>query len=425
MYCGSCMRDNTLAAALHELGCDVWLIPMYTPIRTDEQDVSRREVFYGGLNVYLQERFPIFRRVPRFMDRWLDRPWLINLLAGRSIEVDGEQLGELAVSVLRGDAGHQRKEVHRLVDWLSSHARPHLVNLSNLLIAGTAPVIRRELGVPVIVTLQGDDLFLNHLREPHHGRALAELRRLVEHIDGFIVFTEYYARSMIELLDIPRDKLHVARLGIKLDDFRPRDDERPEGEPRRIGYLARLCADKGLDVLVDAFIELKKRADMRDARLDIAGWLGAGDRRFAEAQWNKLRAAGLGDDFHYAGSVDRQAKLNFLRRLDVFSVPTRYQEPKGIYALEAMASGVPVAQPDHGAFPEMLARAPGGVLFRAADASHLAERWAELLTHRDEARRLGRAGREAVLREFRAETMARETLAIYERLLAARQASVQ
>ncbi|MCZ6539665.1 MAG: glycosyltransferase family 1 protein, partial [Chloroflexi bacterium] len=41
MYCGSCMRDNTLAAALLRSGRDVVLIPIYSPIRTDEADVSQ------------------------------------------------------------------------------------------------------------------------------------------------------------------------------------------------------------------------------------------------------------------------------------------------------------------------------------------------------------------------------------------------
>src|SRR5262245_56341855 len=85
MYCGSCMRDNTLAVALTKLGCDVVLIPTYTPIRTDEENVSIDEVFFGGINVYLQHHVPLFRYLPRVLDRWLNRPWLINFFAKRGI----------------------------------------------------------------------------------------------------------------------------------------------------------------------------------------------------------------------------------------------------------------------------------------------------------------------------------------------------
>ena len=64
MYCGSCLHDNTLAAGLLELGEDVLLVPTYTPIRTDETDVSQRRLFFGGINVYLQQKSALFRHTP-------------------------------------------------------------------------------------------------------------------------------------------------------------------------------------------------------------------------------------------------------------------------------------------------------------------------------------------------------------------------
>src|SRR5262245_45781669 len=67
MFCGSCMRDNTLAAQLIKLGSDIVLIPTYTPIRTDEANVSIEQVFFGGINVYLQQKWSLFRFVPRFL----------------------------------------------------------------------------------------------------------------------------------------------------------------------------------------------------------------------------------------------------------------------------------------------------------------------------------------------------------------------
>ena len=73
MYCGSCLHDNTLAAALLKQGEDVVLLPIYTPIRTDERDVSQPRVFIGGINAYLQQAVPLLRRTPVWLDRWLDR----------------------------------------------------------------------------------------------------------------------------------------------------------------------------------------------------------------------------------------------------------------------------------------------------------------------------------------------------------------
>ena len=143
MYCGSCMRDNALAAELTRRDIDVTLLPLYTPIRTDEEDVSTEQIFFGGINVYLQQKIPLFRHLPRFLDRWLDHPWIIRRLASRSVKVDASELGELTLSMVRGESGFQRKEVGKLVDWLKDYARPDLVVLTNLLIGGCVDAIKR------------------------------------------------------------------------------------------------------------------------------------------------------------------------------------------------------------------------------------------------------------------------------------------
>ncbi len=78
MYCGSCMRDNALATALKRQGHQITLIPLFTPLRTEPQDVSIGQVFYGGVNVYLQHATRLFRRTPRVLDWVFDRPWLLN-----------------------------------------------------------------------------------------------------------------------------------------------------------------------------------------------------------------------------------------------------------------------------------------------------------------------------------------------------------
>ena len=58
MYCGSCMRDNTLVSAMKTLGHDVVMLPMYTPLRVDEESASEDHVFYGGVEAYLLQQYP-------------------------------------------------------------------------------------------------------------------------------------------------------------------------------------------------------------------------------------------------------------------------------------------------------------------------------------------------------------------------------
>lgn len=411
MYCGSCLHDNTLAGALTALGIDVQLLPTYTPIRTDEENFTVDEVFFGGINVFLEQKLPMYRFLPAFARSWLDRPGLIRWATSRFTSTRAESLGPLTVSMLRGEAGYQAAEIDKLCGWLRQHAVPDLLVFSNVLIAGCAPRLKHELGVPITVTLQGDDIFLEYLPKDYQSQAFAEIRRLVDHIDAFLVHSRYYAEFMSEYLGIPTSKFRLVPLGIDTRGY-PKPGEVPwrqTGTPT-IGYLARLAPEKGLHLLVDAFLELRRREATRDVRLAIAGWLGENNRAYAEGEFRKLRAAGLADAFAYSGSIDRTTKIEFLKSLDVLSVPTTYREPKGLFVLEACAAGVPVVQPAHGAFPELLGQLGCGRLVKPHDAFALADELEKLLCDEPTRRQLGTHGSEVVHRDFHAAAMARRTL---------------
>ncbi|MCB1233954.1 MAG: glycosyltransferase family 4 protein [Verrucomicrobiae bacterium] len=428
MYCGSCLRDNALAAALQRLGLDVSLVPLYTPIRTDEPDVSLDRVFFGGINVWLQQKIPLFRWLPEACDRWLDNPRLIRRVASRAVNVNARELGAMTLSMVRGEHGHQRKEVHRLVAWMKDEARPDLVCLTNLLVGGCLPALKRELpGVPVLVTLQGDDLFLDELDEPWRAKVLAEMKSLAALADGFVVFNDYYRDRMSDLFGIPAEKFHRTALGADVKDFAPLAGERfsseaeaeAEAKPVTIGYFARRCPEKGYDLLVDAFLDLARRPGFERVRLATGGWLSEKDRPFVEAQDARLESTGLGPRLNPVGSPDTLAgKLDFFRGIDLFCVPARFVEPKGIYALEAMAAGLPVVGPDRGAFPELLATSGGGRLFPAGDAKALADTLADLARDASARRALGRRGHEWVTANGDRAAMARTTAEVFERFLA-------
>ena len=416
MFCGSCMHDNTLARAMREIDVDIVLTPTYTPIRTDEEDVSIDRVFFGGINVYLQQKIPLFRYLPAFVDRFLDRPWLIRMATARATGANAKELGALTVSMLKGRAGNQRKEVNRLIRWLQGPERPDVVNFSNMLIAGCAPAIKESLGVPLVVTLQGDDIFLEDLPEPHRGKCLELIRSLVPSIDAFIVNSRYYGDYMGDQFSIPADKLHVVPLGLDTDDFAGLEP-RPSREHPTIGYLARLAPEKGLHVLIDAFIELHEMGNHPRARLQIAGWLGDHNRSYVDELMKRIDSAGLSELCQYVGSVDRAEKIDFLRSIDVLSVPTVYREPKGLFVLESLAAGVPVVQPDHGAFPEMIARLRGGAMVPPADPISLARALDELLSDDDKRLNLATDGHQRVHQHHNAREMAQATRDVWRSVL--------
>ncbi|RCS50640.1 glycosyltransferase family 1 protein [Bremerella cremea] len=421
MFCGSCMRDNTVARAMHHQGHDVHLIPMYTPIRVDEEDVSEQTLFYGGINVYMEQNVPGYRFLPDFATRWLDQAWIIRWATSRGIETNAKQLGALTLSVLKGVEGKQRKEATRLVDWVAASIKPQVVNYSNMLIAGSAPLMKEKVGCPIVVTLQGDDVFMDELPEPYRTQCFQQIHRLVPSVDKFVVFSRYYADYMADYFGIPSEKFHLVPLGIDLTDLPEAGDAEHEVTARHptIGYLARMAPEKGLHLLIDAFLHLRAMPGMENAQLKIAGWAGPQQQPYLDEQFEKLKAAGHFDGCEYLGTVDRAEKLAFLKSIDVLSVPTTYREPKGLFVLEALAAGVPVVQPRHGAFPELLEATQGGHLVPPHDPISLAEKLAEVLGDREAAQRLGASASETVRTKFNAQVAAAKTAELYQQLIAA------
>jgi glycosyltransferase involved in cell wall biosynthesis len=417
MICGSCLRDNTLAAALLGLGHDAVLIPTYTPLNTDEPDVSQKRVFFGGINVFLQQKLALFRRTPWFLDRFLDGRRLLRWVAGFAVKTRAEELGELAVSMLKGEHGYQKKEIDKLTSWLVSTIKPQIVNLTNVLLSGMVAELKQRLKVPIVASLQGDDIFLESLPPAYRATALELISRNAAQIDGFIATSRYYADFMAGYLDIPRGKIDVVYPGLNLKGHGGARNA-PAAPPFNIGYLARICKEKGTHLIAEAFRLLHGRPENPPCNLLLSGWLGADQDAYYRAIVHDLTFRHqLGGRFAYIDSPDHQTKVSFLQSLNVLSVPTTYREPKGLYVLEAWANGVPVVQPRHGSFPELIEATGGGLLVNPDDPADLARGLYDMLNDRELRERCGRLGQEAVRERFTAERMARETLSVYEKYL--------
>ena len=397
MYCGSCMHDNALARALRAADVDCLLQPVYTPIRTDEQSIATDNVFFGGIHIYLLQQFPWLRWIPAPLRRTLDWTPLIQLATRRTHSTDAAKLGALSVSMLQGVEGYQAEEVQRLTDWIVDDIQPDAVLLTNLLIGGCLPELRRRLpSARLVVLLQGDDIFLDHLPAPYHQQAVDLCRALVTSVDQFVLNSRFYADKMGTLLKIPEDKITITPLSI---DTGPLESAwnvgKTENSNFRLGYLARIAPEKGLHNLVDAFVQLAR--ENSKLTLQVAGWLGETNQGYLDEQERKIDQAGLRDRYEYHGSPDLEQKVRFLKSLDLFSVPTDYEDPKGLFVLEALAAGVPVVQPQHGAFGELLESTGGGKTYEPGNIQSLCEAIRMLLDDQELRRQLGAAGRQHVL----------------------------
>lgn len=411
MFCGSCMHDNTWARALMAHGVEVSLLPTYTPIRVDEANLANSRVFFGGINVYLEQKMRMWGKLPRFFTRWLDAPWMIRLATRFGVSNDARLLGELTLAMLEGEAGPHRREVDELADFIVQ-LKADVVCFSNALLSGALRGIRSKFRGKVFCTLQGDDIFLEGLPEPYRRQALDRISEKAAEFDGFITHSRYYRDFMSNYLRLPVEKFHVVPLGIDLNGH---DGEPGVGKGDRftVGYFARICPEKGLHELVSAFRILHRRHP--EARLKAGGYLGPRDQKYFD---DLARAArDLGESFEFVGSpATHLEKVAFLKSLDVFSVPTTYHEPKGLPVLEALANGVPVVQPRHGSFPELVEATQGGILVEPGNSEELAGALERLLLDREGRIALGRAGQQAVKLKLGTAALAQATTAAFERV---------
>jgi glycosyltransferase involved in cell wall biosynthesis len=408
MYCGSCARDNALAAELMSRGHDVTLIPVYTPTRTDETNVSRPRVLFGGISVYLQQYASLFRKTPRFLDRLWDSPGVIGAFAGRMVSNDPKMLGDLTLSMLQGESGVLKKEFEKLLDWIRAEPLPDVINLPNSLLIALAEPLRRAFDRPVCCTLQGEELFIDGLAKPYRERALAAIRQQSAHVDRFIAVSEYCACFMADYLRIPAEKISVVPLGINMAGYERRQTP---SETFRIGYFARIAPEKGLHVLADAFAQF--RSKVPSAVLEAAGYAAPAHQGYLADVKRKLKDA----PFTYHGVVDREGKLAFLKSLDLLCVPATYDEPKGMFLLEAMACGVPVVQPRRGAFTEIVEKTGGGILVEPDNPAALADGFYRLWQDRALRASLADAAFTNVRAHYTVQRSANRQLEVYERVV--------
>jgi glycosyltransferase involved in cell wall biosynthesis len=424
MFCGNCFHDNTLVAALRGLGHDAIMLPLYLPINVDEDDESAGQpVFFGGINVYLEQKSAFFRKAPGWLHRLLNSRRLLEWAASRAARTRATEVGELLLSMLRGEHGYQNREISELIDWLRTHAQPDVICLSNALLIGMARRLQAELRVPVVCLLQGEEPYLDALPDSHRERAWQLLTERAADLDAWIAPSRWNAERMKARLGLNPDRVRVVHDGIHLAGFEvPIPSNRsPNQRAPVLGYFARMCKDKGLDTLVEAFIHLKNRGSVHRLKLHIGGGCGPGDEPFVKSLRVRLAAAGFIGEVNFSPNLSRVEKLEFLQSLTVFSVPATYGEAFGLYVIEALAAGVPVVQPRHGAFPEILEATGGGMLCEPNDPRALADALEVLLLNPDQARPLGDAGRQSVREKFTAEVMARETLKVFELVNSSRQ----
>jgi glycosyltransferase involved in cell wall biosynthesis len=415
-YCGACMRDNALANALIQAEHEAELLPMYLPLMLDEASQGMENetpIFFGGINIFLQQKFSMFRHSPAWMDRALNRPNLLRSAAKRSHMTSARTHGAMCLEMLKLDGDVFEKELKKLYSWINDTGVPDVLCLSTALQAGFAREVKKQWDIPILLCFQGEDSFLDSLPDEYRDDCWQLMSDRCRDADAMLAPSNSYARMMEERMGLVSGSIAVHPNGINLDGYSaPRKLDSPA-----IGFLARMCEVKGLGLLVDAFIHLRTNLGDTSTRLKIAGAVTLGDVAFIDKLKAKLSTAGLTDSVDWHPNISRDEKLKFLNELSLFSVPVQYEEAFGLYAIEAMAASVPIVQPDHSAFPELVEATGGGICVPIETAVDLAGAWNELLRSPERLKEMGERGRLGVEKCFSMEAMKDSFIDVMESLL--------
>lgn len=413
-YCGNCLRDSKYVPALKDLGHEVVKIPMYLPLFSHDASNNGIPVFYGAVSIYLKQLYPIFRNAPSWIDKLLNTGPVLKLAARFAGSTNAAGLEEMTVSMLLGENGQQKEELERMVDWIEEHYQPDIIHLSNALLLGLAHRIKERLNTTLICSLQDEDVWVDVMAPVYRNRVWKLMQDNVQYVDGFIAVSDFYAARMKEQMMIPNEKLRTVHIGVAPDDY---TSLLPSEKKRAVGYISRLCHDNGLDILVDAFIELKGRQGFEDVRLIITGGSTGDDTIYIRDLKNKLVKSKNSGNVVFHDSFGDEGKKQFFESVSLISVPVRNGEAFGIYLLESMASGVPVIQPALGAFPEIINIAGGGLVYEPNQSMPLADMLAEILSEPETLDALSIAGKSGVSTSFNIHKQALEMVNAYKSFL--------
>ncbi|MDD4225717.1 MAG: glycosyltransferase family 4 protein [Mariniphaga sp.] len=412
-YCGNCLRDSKYFNALRARGHQVTKIPMYLPLFADEHDISDIPIFYGAISTYLKQVFPVFRKAPKWFDNVLNSKPMMKLAASMAGSTRASGLEDMTISMLLGEQGEQKEELEHLVSWIAEHCKPDIIHLSNALLLGLAKRLKEKIGVPVICSLQDEDVWVDAVHPSFREKIWKLMHKRAEDVDALVAVSDFFAEKMKTSMELPSEKVQTIHLGVEVNDYTYIS---PREKPRHVGYISRMCYENGFDIVVDAFINLKKNPGFEDVRLIATGGYTGDDSKFIKEQKRKLNENGLSDAFEIIPEFEDKAIHEFFRKVSLISVPVRIGEAFGIYLLEAMASGIPVVQPALGAFPEIIGLSGGGVTYMPNVPGKMSETWAELLADPDKLERLSVAGYEGVKAKFDIHTKAHDIIELYETL---------
>jgi glycosyltransferase involved in cell wall biosynthesis len=398
-YCGNCYRDMIYLRAIRNVpGITASAIPLYLPPDDkNEESGFDRNVFFGAISMYLREKVPFLRNMPAFFDKFLDSAPMLRMAAKRSGTTNTEGLEDMTLSMIKGEKAFPDKELRRLVKYLTENGKPDVIHLSNALIIGLSRQLKRHMDVKIVCSLLNEDDWIEEMVEPYRSNAWKLISEEAENVDTFITPSNYYRELFISKTGYSGKNVFIVPLAIDTRNLNilPKKNNYPA-----VGYFSRINSPNGFDKLVDAFIDLKSSDRLPGLTLHVSGGFTGSDKPFIEEQIKKIKANGLKSFIRIYPEFHGNSKEEFFSNIDIMSVPVRKHDGYGLYILEANAAGVPVVQPETGAFPEIIEKTKGGITYSPDTVKDLCESLVRLFENNSLRASLGESGKENVLKEL-------------------------
>ena len=415
-YCSNCYRDMLYFRAV-KMAKDVTAtaIPLYLPPeKAYIESGFDTNVFFGAISLYIREKIHFLEQMPSFMDKILDAPPLLKLAAKRAGTTRSEGMEDMTLSMIDGNHSTREKEVERLVRYMIANGKPDVIHLSNALIIGLAKQIKQLMDVRIVCSLQNEDDWVNDMAEPYQSTAWKMMGSESEYVDAFVSPSRYYKDFVTGKTGIPAEKIHVVPSGI---DIAAAPVSNKKSTDPAIGYFSRVNYHNGFDKLADAFIGLKKSEEFKNLTLHVCGGFTGDDKPFIAEQIQKIKTNGFKSSVRIYPEFQGDSKQEFFNAIDLLSVPVRKYDGYGLYILEANAAGIPVVQPATGAFPEIIRKTNGGILYEPDTVEELIKNLVSLLKDKKKSLLLGNSGRETVVAEMTLEKMSEGLNSVYRSLL--------
>ncbi|MCL2416389.1 MAG: glycosyltransferase family 4 protein [Bacteroidales bacterium] len=370
-FCGNCFRDNLYAQALQNAGHDVSIMPLYLPL-TAESWKSSTPLFFPAISYYVAQKFFKKGKMPHILRKILDSPIALRLASRFSGTTSAKGMENMTLSMIKGEDKHFATQVEKIIYWIENHERPDVIHLSTSMLIGLAKAIKNRIDIPIVCSLQDEEIWLDSLDSKHAQEAWKSIGKNVGFVDKFVASSEFYRSVSFE--KIPEIKnIEIVSPGVDIEKYK--SSEQPK-DPT-IGFFYRANYENGLDILAQAFVNLKKENSIPNLKLKIGGGYTHENKKFVSHIHTILEP--YINDVIWLDQYSLNEHTTFYKNISLICAPLRFNEAFGLYLSEAFAAGRPAVVPDTGSFSEVVGDA--GILYSPNDSENLTNALREILTN--------------------------------------------